>query len=94
MPSTSKQAYTYTTIKDVIITKIQQKFGYKIAVSLRELQLYNMENDRPTQIISNATDPTDKTQEQIGFDMLYQAEILYFFKQKKHSHQTLRKRIL
>ena len=69
--SSSKQVYTYTAVKDVILEKGQKTYGCEVISSLRYLEKYGMESERPTRIMSLKTDPNTKETYQIGLDMLY-----------------------
>ena len=40
--SSSKQVFTYTTVKDEIMQKVQKMYGYEVAYSLRQLSEYDM----------------------------------------------------
>ena len=83
MPSSYWQAFTYTAVKEAIVNKLQKAYGHEIAISLRDLLLYNIEDDHPTHTISTETDTEKRKQDQLGLDMLYQAEIMDFIKVKK-----------
>ena len=70
-----KQVYTYTAVKDIIVQKVQKAYVYEMESSLRDLEEYETEVERPTRIMSLETDPNMKETNKIGLDMLYQADI-------------------
>ena len=72
MTRSNKQGYTYTEFKDITVQKVQKYYGYDVASSLRGLQQYDMEIDRPTRISIMDTDTNTKETYQIGLEMIYQ----------------------
>ena len=76
MISSSKQVYTYTAVRYILFHKVQKSYGYEVLISFRDIEEYCMEYERPTKIMSLNTDPNTRDTDQIGLNMLYQAEIV------------------
>jgi hypothetical protein len=71
------QTVTYATVKDHIVSFVQRsyKYGKDTAVSLRDLEKYDLDKECPVRKLTTAATTDLKRIEQDGFDMIYQAEI-------------------
>ena len=70
MTSSSKQIYTYMSVKDVISQRVKKSYGYEVEILLRDIEEYDMEGERPTIIMSLETDPNTRETNHISLDML------------------------
>ena len=86
-----KTICTYTAVKDVIFQIVQKSYGYEVASSLRDIEEYYMEGERPTIIMILDMDPNTRKTNQISLDMLYQADIAKYIKRSKEFKKNLRK---
>ena len=75
-------------VKDVLLQKVQNNYGYKVASSLIYLTEYEIEGERPTRIMIPETDPNTKETNQIGLVMLYQSDITNYIKISKEFKQN------
>ena len=91
MTSPRKQVYTYTSVKDLIVQIVQRAYGYEVAGSLRYLEEYDTEGERPTILTSLYMDLNTGETDQIGLDMLYQPDITYYIKIIIEFEEKLRK---
>ena len=48
----SKQVYTYTAVRNVIVNKAQKAYVYGVASSLSNIEEYGIEGEIPTRIMS------------------------------------------
>ena len=46
-----KQVFTYTSVKEIFVQKVQKFYEYEVASSLRDIEEYYMEGERPTIIM-------------------------------------------
>ena len=61
------------------------------AISLRDLEKKDLNNERPVRQISTNTDDKTRSLEQDGFDMLYQSKIKQFIERKEALDDNLHK---
>ena len=72
-----RQTVTYDTVKDHIVQYVQKTYnqGQDIAISLRDLAIKDLDPQQPRRGQATSTDAAEKTNEQAGMDILYQAEL-------------------
>ena len=70
MTSSSKQIYTYMSVKDVISQRVKKSYGYEVEILLRDIEEYEMEGERSTIIMSLETDTNRRETNHISMDML------------------------
>ena len=78
-------------VKDLIVEKVQKYYEYEVVSSLMYLEEYDIEGEITTRIMSLDTDTSMKETNQIGLDMLYQADIPNYIKINKEVKKNLRK---
>ena len=67
------------------------KHGKDIGKSLRDLEKYDLSNDRPTRAISTDADDEIRKLEQDGLDIIYQATIKQFLDREQALEDNLNK---
>ena len=88
-----RQTVTYDTVKDHIVQYVQKTYnqGQDIAISLRDLAIKDLDPQQPRRGQATSTDAADKTNEQAGMDILYQAELERYLDRKATLEQNLHK---
>ena len=76
-------------VRDTIVQNVQKIYGYEVASPLRDLEEYGMEGERPKIIMSLEANPNKKDTDQIGLDMLYQANIADYIKRSIQFQEKL-----
>jgi hypothetical protein len=88
-----KQAVTYDTVKDHIVQYVQKTYknGQDTAVSIRDLVKKDLTPLQPTRGTAVAKDATENKNEQVGMDIIFQAELERYLDRKDTLEQNLTK---
>ena len=65
------------------------KYGQDVAISLREMELIDMNEKRPTMYSSESTDPDERQLENEGLKINYQAEVTRFIERRDLLEQNM-----
>ena len=88
-----KQTLSYDSVKDHIIQEVQKtmKNGKDIAETLRKGTMFNIDAKRPSRALSTKSNEDEKKADQVGLDMMYQAEIDTWVLRKAQFEDNLNK---
>ena len=88
-----QQSVTYDSVKDHIIKQIQKAYHYgqDIATTLVDLKLMDLNQYKPTRMVSQETDEQIRKLEQGENDIIYQEEVKEFVKRKNTLQTNLGK---
>ena len=88
---TGKKTATFETVKQHLIEYVQRtyKYGQDVAISLREMELIDMNEKRPTMYSSESTDPDERQLENEGLKISYQAEVTRFIERRDLLEQNM-----
>ena len=87
----SQQSVTYEVVKDFILDKIQREYKNPLDIvkSLRELQIVDIEKEKPVRQQSKKKKDEENAFEQQTFDMEYDALIQEYIERKKEFKANL-----
>ena len=66
--------YTHTEVKDALVQKFKEYYGYDVTSSLKDIEEYGIESEIPKIIMIRENDPNTKETYKIGLVVLYQSD--------------------
>ena len=84
---------TYATVKEALIQSIQRSYkgGEDVVKSLKDLQLVDLDQEKPVRKRATSTDADDNAFQQKGYDMEYQEELRGHRNRKDYLKQGMNK---
>ena len=88
-----QQTITYKTMKEHMIQQVQRMYrhGHDIAMSLRNLEKIDLVKEVPERKLTDKQPDKEGQTDQVGLDMVYQAEIKQFLARKETFNENMTK---